>query len=485
MVNQRVTIRSGPIHAHEIRQIFMPIKYVSKHFLAFGIVSAMAIPATAQTFTSLVSFNGTTDGNQTLANLVQGGDGNLYSTTLNEGANGGTNYGGTVFKMTPTGTLTTIYSFCSQTNCIDGSQPDTVPTLGADGNFYGVTSAGGTYNHGTVFKIASAGTLTTLHSFGGTLDGALPAPGPIQATDGNFYGTTEVGGANGLGEVYKITPTGTLTTLHSFDGADGSNPFGPMIQATDGNFYGATSAGGASNDGTLFKITSTGTLTTLYSFSGTDGQEPRGVVQATDGNFYGTTYQGGANNDGTVFKITPTGTLTTLHSFSGADGNGPRSAVIQATDGNFYGATSAGGANNDGTLFKITSMGTLTTLYSFNGTYGENARGLVQHTNGTFYGTTRQGGASGDGTVFSLSLGLGAFVKTLPTSGKVGAAIKILGTNLTGATSVNFNGTAATFTVITGSLISTSVPTGATTGSVQVTTPNGTLTSNVVFRVKP
>jgi uncharacterized repeat protein (TIGR03803 family) len=311
-----------------------------------------------------------------------------------------------------------------------------VPALGTDGNFYGVASAGGKYNHGTVFKITSAGTLTTLQSFDRS-DGALPAPGPIQAIDGDFYGTTESGGENGLGAVYKITSTGTLTTIYSFcsqtNCTDGSNPFGPMIQASDGNFYGATSAGGTSTFcgsigcGTLFKMTPSGELTTLYSFNGTDGQSPRGVVQATDGNFYGTTYQGGANTDGgTVFKMTPTGTLTTLYSFCSktncTDGNGPRSAVIQATDGNFYGATSAGGANNDndGTLFEITSTGTLTTLYSFAGKDGKNARGLVQHTNGTFYGTTREGGVNSDGTVFSLSLGLGAFVRTLPISGKVG-----------------------------------------------------------------
>ena len=202
--------------------------------------------------------------------------------------------------------------------------------------------------------------------------------------------------------------------------------------------------GGAHGHGTVFRITPSGTLTTLYSFCSqsacTDGATPyAGLIQATDGNLYGTTAGGGArNNDGTVFKITPTGTLTTLHRFcfqSGcADGAGPLSGLIQATDGNLYGTTDAGGVD-------------------------------------------------GFGTVFRLNVDLGPFVETLPASGKVGAAVKILGTNLTGATSVSFNGTGAAFEVVSASEISTTVPTGATTGTVQVVTPDGTLSSNVPFRV--
>jgi len=334
-----------------------------------------------------------------------------------------------------------------------------------------------------------AQTFTTLHSFDLT-DGGNTYAGLVQATDGNLYGTTVGGGAKGDGTVFKITPSGTLMTLYSFCSksgcTDGYFPAG-LVQATNGNFYGTTAGG----HGTVFKVTPSGTLTTLHSFNGTDGSSPRaGLVQATDGNFYGTTYSGGAKNIGTVFKITPSGTLTTLHSFDLTDGESPVAALIQSTDGNLYGTTPPGGAHGDGTVFKITTSGTLTTLYSFCSklgcTDGANPEAaLVQDTNGTFYGTTRSGGAHAYGTVFSLSAGLGPFVETQPTSGKVGAAVKILGTNLTGATSVTFNGTAAVFTVVSSSEIMTIVPAGATTGKVKVVTPHGTLSSNVPFRVLP
>ena len=210
------------------------------------------------------------------------------------------------------------------------------------------------------------------------------------------------------------------------------------------------------------------------------------MVQATDGNFYGTTSAGGAYDDGTVFKITPAGMLTTLHSFDGLDGNSPYGGLVQATDGNFYGTTLQGGANknNDGTVFKITPGGTETTLHSFDFTDGAGPwGGLVQATNGTFYGATLQGGTSADGTVFSLSVGLGRFVETLPTSGKVGTAVKILATDLRGVTRIKFNGITAVFKVVSKTLISATVPAGATTGFVTVTTSGKTLKSNVKFRV--
>ena len=182
-------------------------------------------------------------------------------------------------------------------------------------------------------------------------------------------------------------------------------------------------------------------------------------------------------------------TFTTLHSFDGTDGANPNAALIQATNGYLYGTTTECGANGKGgTIFESTPSGALTLVYSFCSqsgcTDGEDPQAaLVQDTNGTFYGTTWSGGANGDGTVFSLSVGLGPFVETNPKSGKVGAAVKILGTDLTGATSVTFNGTAAVFKVVSKSLITTTVPTGATTGTVEVTIPKGTLKSNGVFRV--
>ena len=306
-----------------------------------------------------------------------------------------------------------------------------------------------------------------------------------------------------LGTVFKITPGGTLTTLHTFcsqtNCPDGALPAAGLAQAANGDLYGTTQGGETHRWGTVFKITPSGTLTTLYSFcsrSGcTDGSEPyAGVIQAANGDLYGTTSSGGASNGGTVFKITPTGTLTTVYSFcsqSGCtDGSSPEAGLIQAPDGSLYGTTFGGGANDYGSVFRITPGGTLTTLYSFCSqsgcTDGINPHaGLVQDTNGDFYGTTVEGGSNNDGTVFRLSVGLGPFVKPRPPYGKVGAAVKILGTNLTGATSVSFNGTVAVFTVVSSSEITTTVPAGASSGAVQVVTPSGTLSSNASFRVVP
>jgi uncharacterized repeat protein (TIGR03803 family) len=440
----------------------------------------------AQTFTTLVNFNGTNGANPYFMSLVQGTDGNLYGTTESGGGNGE----GTVFKVTPTGTLTTLYSFCAKTKCTDGSVPFGGLVLGTDGNFYGTTSEGGISadpcggDCGTIFKITPAGKLTTLHSFDST-DGITPYGPLVQSTNGKFYGTTQ------SGTVYSITSGGTFTTVLTA-GAGGY----ALIQAANGNFYGA---GGGGEYGAVYSVTPAGKLTTLFTFDSTDGSYPVGpLVQASNGSFYGTTTQGGAHDlcngeiflgCGTVFEITPAGKLTIVDSFDASDGCYPNGSMIQGTNGNFYGTTiygdTAGGCYlTPGTIFSITSGGTLTTVHSFDNTDGENpSGGLVQATNGTFYGTAFQGGANGDGTIFSLSLGLGPFVKTLPTSGKVGSAVKILGTDLTGATSVTFNGTAAEFTVLSSSEITTTVPTGATTGEAEVETPSGTLSSNVSFRV--
>jgi uncharacterized repeat protein (TIGR03803 family) len=465
--------------------------------------------ALAQTFTTLHSFD-YTDGANPYAGLLQSTDGKLYGTTYYGGSDHfcSRHLGcGTVFKITPEGTLTTIYNFGTDGR---GQEPWAGLVQATDGSFYGTTT--GPHMGGTIFKITD-GTLTTLHRFQGT-DGTAPYAGLVQGADGNFYGTTLYGGANrcpigeadtGCGTVFKITPSGTLTTLYNFDATDGEDPVAGLVQGTDGNFYGTTLYGGANGDGTVFKITPNGMLTTLHSFGSQvgDGTWPDGgLVQGTDGNFYGTTLIGGSHPDfGTVFSITPSGTLTILHSFGrqgAGEGLNPYAGLVQGTDGNFYGTTESGGANGElcnfgygcGTIFKITTGGKLTTIYIFcsqsNCPDGASPyAGLVQDTNGTLYGATSGGGANGDGTIFSLQVGLGPFVETLPTSATVGAAVKILGTSLTGATSVTFNDVAASFTVVSGSEISTTVPSGATTGTVQVVTAGGTLSSNVPFQVLP
>jgi uncharacterized repeat protein (TIGR03803 family) len=441
----------------------------------------------AQTFKSLDSFH-STNAAFPWATLVQASDGNFYGTTQNGGNTACTSGCGTVFKIAPDGKLTT-YSF----DGANGNGPLAGLVQAANGEFYGV-AGGGANGYGTVFKFTPKAGLTTLHDFNGT-DGNGPTGTLIQATDGNFYGTTEGGGPVNLGAIFRITPSGKLTTLYTFTGgADGAVPVAGLIQATDGNLYGTTwgDAYDNLNEGTIFKITLSGKLTTLFSFDTTNGANPQGgLVQGADGNFYGTTEEGGTSNYGTVFKMTPKGKLTILHSFSGgADGDTPVSTLIQATDGNFYGTASYDGKYpNYGIVFKITPTGKLTILHNFDSKDGSYPyAGLVQATSGGFYGATFAGGSSsscsyGCGTVFSLSMGLGPFAETLPTSGKVGAAVRILGTNLTGATSVTFNGTAATFKIISKSEIETDVPSGATSGTVEVKLAGNTLKSNVAFRV--
>ncbi|HTA24551.1 MAG TPA: choice-of-anchor tandem repeat GloVer-containing protein [Terriglobales bacterium] len=269
------------------------------------------------TLTTLHSFDGA-DGSEPVYALIQAADGDFYGTTFS----GGTSGNGTIFRITPTGSLTTLHSFDGN----DGSGPLAGLVQDAYGNYYGTTYIGGVQGDGTVFEFTSGHTLTTLHSFDGT-DGANPYAGLIQAGDGNFYGTTYSGGANqSAGTVFRITPTGTLTTLYNFcaqtNCVDGSTPVAGLIQATDGNFYGTTIGGGDSGDGTIFTMTSAGALTTLHSFEATDGAQPYGgLLQGTNGDFYGTTMAGGTAGDGTVFDLSVgLGQFVSLGRYSGKVG---------------------------------------------------------------------------------------------------------------------------------------------------------------------
>ena len=466
----------------------------------FLFCTAMASSSPAQTFTTLASLDGS-NGSNPDGSLVQRTDGNIYGTT-NEGT---FRNSGSVFKITPGGTLTLVHYFCSRVGCTDGASPQAGLVLGTIGNYYGTTNLRGSGGDGTVFEITAAGTVFTLHSFDGT-DGGDPYAGVVQGRDGNIYGTTVDFGPNGFGTVFRMTPSGTVTTLHSFVGTDGSAPFGGLVQASNGNFYGTTTDGGDDVDcaggcGTIFEITPGGTFTTLHMFNNADGMNPYdALVQASDGNLYGTTFLGGGGSGciidgcGTVFKITPDGTFTNLHSFDGTDGANPYASLIQATDGNLYGTTSGNSAGTGaifGSIFEITTGGTLTNLHTFGGADGEYpAAALLQATDGNLYGTASDGGANscgafGCGTVFKLSTGLGRFVALVPTARAVGRAVRILGNHLTGSTRVTFNGRAAKFTVKSATQIIAYVPTGATTGTVQVVTPSGTLSSNVAFQVLP
>jgi uncharacterized repeat protein (TIGR03803 family) len=509
----------------------------------FLLWAASATILRAQSFINLVNFDATNGANPQ-SSIIQDTDGNYYGTVRFGGGLGESICGypgcGTLFRLTPEGALTVLYDFCSQASCADGAEPGDL-MLSSNGNMYGTTEIGGTGAYctikggcGTVFSITPAGKLTTVYSFcsqANCSDGYVGwmISGLIQATNGNLYGTTYGGGANGYGTVFEMTPADNLTTLYSFcsktNCADGSYALDALVQGSDGNFYGTTNGGGdgaycataSLPCGTVFKITSTGKLTTLYSFCDlencADGETPYGsLVQGRDGSFYGTTYAGGANagggniscpgNCGTVFRITPGGKLTTLYSFCSqtdcTDGLGPWAGLSLGTDGNFYGTTGYGGSTangatyGSGTIFKVTPAGVLTVLDNFDVTDGSGpAAQLVQATNGSFYGTAVYGGAFpcynppvGCGTAFNLSVGLSPFVETNPASGKVGSKTTILGNNLEGATSVTFNGTTAAFEA-SRTNITTTVPAGATTGTVEVTIGERTLKTKVSFIVTP
>ncbi len=461
-------------------------------FCAFGLLGF----AQAQTVTTLVKFNGS-NGWQPFGPVVQATDGNFYGTT----AFGGNGYGN-VYQVTPSGKVTSIYSFCSETNCADGQTPETPPILGSDGNLYGVTLAGGSSGNGVFYRMTLAGRITVLHSFcssSGCTDGANPS-GVMQASDGNFYGSAS-GGTQGVGMIFKISPSGNLTTTYTFcsqaNCADGAYVGFPPIQGIDGNFYGVTDGGGTESGGVLYELTASGTYKVLYNFCLTGscpgGSIPNTIVQDSKGNFFGTTLSGGSFIAGTAFEFTSAGTYKVLHNFS-ASGVGQAQALTLASDGNLYGMTGGGspldGGDGVGSIFEITPAGRFTSLYTFcncgNPTNGYNPEGaLFQGTDGNFYETTIFGGTSGQnyGTVFKLSKGLSPLVETVPVAGKVGKKIIILGNGLKGSTSVTFSGKAAAFTVVSDTEITATVPSGATTGTVSVVTQTGTLKSNPQFVV--
>ncbi len=403
-------------------------------------VLTILLPArlAAQTETVLHAFGAPKtphDGSLPSAPLILGADGNYYGTTPSGGTSGPAGYingNGTVFKMTPSGSVTVLHSFQDGTVDDDGAEPLGGLVQGLDGNFYGTTCSGGSTKtvdfagYGTLFRMTPQGVVTILHDFGdGTVvaDGINPKSTLMMGIDGALYGTTTTGGAGtngGGGTVFKATLVGKITILHSFDNegysAEGTLPL-DIIQGTDANFYGTTSRGGLGGSGTVFKMNSEGTVTVLHQFQIQspvyDGASPTGrLVEGTDGEFYGTTASGtGAN--GTIFKITPSGRITILYFFntpSWSDGVSPIGGLVQDGNGHFWGTTYRGGANQGGglgTIFQITEEGVLTTLHLFagsdpnDGQYPEAA--LVLTPQGNLIGTTFGGGAAAVGTVFQIT----------------------------------------------------------------------------------
>jgi uncharacterized repeat protein (TIGR03803 family) len=300
----------------------------------------------------------------------------------------------------PAISLNVIYNFTGSGT--GGIHPDTNLLQGSDGNFYGTTGTGG-FGLGNVFKVTPAGALTTVASFNGSTGTYPNYENLVQDGSGNIYGTTENGGGSNYGTVFKLTPAGVLSSLASFTGTYESGSQG-LVKGSDDNFYGTTEFEGNANDGTVFKVTPAGILTTLVSFNSATGIYPNGrLVQGSDGNFYGTTYGVYNQPAGTVFKVTPAGVLTTLVAFNGANGAKPSAGLVQGSDGNFYGTTQYGGSTYSsspynpgyGTIFRMTPAGVLTTLFSFTGPNGAApAASMIVGSDGNFYGTTSGGGST-------------------------------------------------------------------------------------------
>lgn len=461
------------------------------------VIVSVTVRAHAQTFSTLYVF-GTQNFNADNPEgaIAQGRDGALYSTATQ----GGANNWGAIFKVTPAGHEQVIYSFCSATNCADGSAPVGGLTLRPDGHFIGTTtSTGPEFGAGTIFDVTQTGTLTTLYTFTGGSDGAIPLAAPILGPDGSFYGTTQTAGnKTNCGTIYKITGT-TFSVVHTFDKTHGCGAAAALVLGTDGNFYGTTATGGTGGAGVVFQLqvpmSKAPVFTVLTNFSSSNGKPLGALVEGTDGNFYGTT----STPDGSVFKITPTGTLTVLHALNGTtDGIQPETGLTLASDGNFYGTAYSEGQFTGGTLFQVTPSGGFSVLYNFGaegeGFYTINDNPLAtpfQNTNGLLYGDTFYGGGgscsgeSGCGVFYSWNDSLPAFVSAVQSMGSVGSTVDILGQGFTSATTVSFNGVAATVTIQSANSLSTTVPAGATTGTITVSTSGTTLSTIKPFIVTP
>jgi uncharacterized repeat protein (TIGR03803 family) len=390
--------------------------------LAFGCCATGSGLVGAAEFANVINVHGFSaangEGISARGDLVLGTDGNFYGTAYAGGASGL----GAIYRLAPDGTLTILHSLAGATT--EGSNPYGGLLQAADGNFYGTSYFGGARQVGSVFKVAPDGTYTNLASFDASSRGAyFPYTGLVQASDGNFYGTTLRGGANDAGVVFKMDAAGTVTVIHEFQGgAEGSNPEGQLVVGADAALYGTTLQGGSGGRGTVYKVTTTGTITTLYSFpalgafntagvaTNATGANPRaGLTLGSDGNFYGTAYQGGEGGFGTVFRMTPAGAVTVLRAFAGAptDGANPLAGVTRDTDGSLYGTTERGGTSGAGTAWQITAGAQYRLLHAFTSlTYdGGTPYTKLIPLGGFLYGLTYTDGTLGSGTAFKLDLG--------------------------------------------------------------------------------
>ncbi|MGA2966117.1 MAG: choice-of-anchor tandem repeat GloVer-containing protein, partial [Terriglobales bacterium] len=493
-----------------MNSIYRQMKHLGMAAIALTMLAAvvllagMARPAQAQTYTPLYAF-GAVDSTQNGPNgqLALGRDGNFYGT-INQNIS-------EIYRITPEGTETLLWAAGTSPN---GSVCYSGLTLGSDGLLYGTCAMwnGWIDNGGIIFKYdPSQGQdgFTILYSFPYVENTYSPSPLTL-GTDGNFYGTTYGSGyTTTWGTFFQITPAGKFTTLHVFQGYPANEPgepSGPLTLGANGNFYGTSQAGGYPDDyngGTIYEITPKGKVTLLYSFPNTGPYLPvAGVTQGADGKFYGTTFYGGTYSDGTIFQLAGK-KVNILHNFNQSVDNAavPNFPLTLATDGNFYSPSAdiAGGGYGPESLFKITTKGVYTDLFNllpggcsmYLGADGcLLSSPMVLHPNGTFYGTTMQGGDyDGNpvdrGVFYSLNTGLKPYIILQFPLGPINSTLGIFGQGFSTATAVEFNGTAASFTVVSDTYLEVTIPVGATVGYVTVAEPSGTLKSAVKFTPKP
>ena len=445
-------------------------------FLALAAISGTA---SGQQLSILHNFAGsaTNEGSYPNSSLAQDNNGNFYGTTSGGGTFGQSIYDeGTIFKMAPDGTVSTLHSFGTASRNLDGStiadgyKPSGNLVFATDGNLYGTTAAGGEGADGTVYRISPAGVYTIVHSFAAANadQGTYPEAGVIEGKDGNFYGTTSQGGAYGVGTVFQLKPDGTYKAIYSF-GATTDDPASPslgLVQDAQGNLYGTSAKGGSAGLGAIYKIDSQFNYSVIYSFmpapaaytftfnssyatNVSGGFSPNSpLVIGADGALYGTA-SGTTYGAGAIYKVTPQGQFTLLHRFGdgsvASDGAEypintstslgisqgvssltapPAGPMVLATDGNFYGTTYQGGLGNGGTVFEMTPAGQVTIVHRFGdgavAVDGVNPNGLTQGSDGNFYGTTSAGGTATDGTAFKITADLPVFTSLLHVSAAVG-----------------------------------------------------------------
>ncbi|HTQ54952.1 MAG TPA: choice-of-anchor tandem repeat GloVer-containing protein [Bryobacteraceae bacterium] len=452
---------------------------------------------------TLYSFD-ITDGLGPQSGLAMGRDGNFYGTTYQ----GGAHSAGTIFRITPGGSLTILYSFA---NNGDGAYPRTPPVPAPDGNLYGVSA-----NHAasTLYRITPAGAFTVL----ATLPAESDAPLTL-AADGKLYGTTVLGGTYNQGTVFSITTAGVFKTIYSFNGPTGGSPQGALLQASDGNFYSTASLGGTSSGGVVYRMTPAGAYKVLHNFvalPSTSGSIPTaGLVQGSDGYLYGVTSIGGLNGFGTIFRLKTNGSsYSVVYNFDKTDGATPYSTPMLHTNGIIYGLTQGGGTSDDGVLYAVNEKltpfvsvfdapsGRVGTSVEILGQGFSGATGVLFGAGpGTFTATSDTymtanivaGATTGSVTVKEAGGNLVSpqtfkIIPTIssfsPASGSVGSSVKIKGMSLLQATAVKFGGAAATvFTVDSNTQVTATVPSGAVTGKISISTPGGTANSSTSFTV--